>query len=60
MTIKELRQQAGLTKTEFSEKYKIPLRTLEHWELGDRLPPDYVVDMIKKIIEYERNLKNVL
>ena len=39
MTVKEIRNLSGLNQTEFSKKYDIPLRTLSHWEKGDREAP---------------------
>lgn len=41
--IKELRQQTGMNRREFSEYTKIPVRTLEDWEAGKRTPPEYIV-----------------
>lgn len=57
MTIKFLRQQTGLTKTEFCKKYSIPMRTLEHWEHGDRLCPDYVMKWLEALISNGWELK---
>lgn len=34
--IKEIRAITGLTRKDFSDKYGIPLRTLEEWEAGRR------------------------
>lgn len=42
MTIKELREQAGLSRAEMSRQFEIPLRTLENWESGKSCPPPYV------------------
>lgn len=50
MTIKELRQQTGLTKTEFCKKFSVPMRTLEHWEHGDRLCPTYALGWLEALI----------
>ena len=51
MTIKELRQKTGLTKTEFCKKYSIQTRTLEHWEHGDRACPAYALGWLEALIE---------
>ena len=40
--IKELREQTGMNRREFSEYTKIPIRTLEDWEAGKRTPPEYI------------------
>ena len=35
----------------FGERYKIPLRTLENWEGGQRTPPDYVLALLKSKVK---------
>ena len=35
--MKEIRAITGLTRKDFSDKYGIPLRTLEDWEAGRRI-----------------------
>ena len=40
MTIKEARQQVGLTQREVSEWLEIPNRTYESWEQGKRKCPE--------------------
>ena len=51
MDIKEIRESTGMNKKEFSEYFGIPYRTLQDWELGNRKAPNYVYNMIGKIIE---------
>ena len=46
MTIKEARYLSGLTQKEVSVLLEIPLRTLENWESGVRVPPVYVEKLI--------------
>ena len=50
MTIKELRNFTGLSQQAFSDKYKIPKRTIENWEGGKRNPPDYVVTLLERVV----------
>lgn len=45
-TIADIRAAAGLSRAEFSRRYGIPLRTIEDWEAGRRVPPDYLVRLI--------------
>lgn len=45
-TISDIRAAAGLSRAEFSRRYGIPLRTIEDWEAGRRVPPDYLVRLI--------------
>ena len=46
MTIKEAREQAGLSRAEMSRLFEIPIRTLEEWDAGRRTPPPYVEKLI--------------
>ena len=47
MEIKEVRKALGLSLKKFSERYKIPLRTLENWEGNKNTPPDYVLELLE-------------
>lgn len=51
--IRALCEQYGLTQVRLSKRFGIPLRTVEKWCTGDRKPPDYVVAMIQRILEFE-------
>lgn len=46
MTIKELRQQTGMTQKAFAAYFEIPVRTVEDWETGRRKPPEYLVKLM--------------
>lgn len=39
---KKARNAAGLTQQQMSDIFKIPKRTIENWESGQRTPPEYV------------------
>lgn len=54
MTIKDIRLSSGLTQAEFSKKFHIPCRTLQSWELGERVPPDYVIELLEYRIKTEQ------
>ena len=45
---KEARLAAGITRAAMSDLMKIPLRTLENWESGNRIPPKYVERWVLK------------
>lgn len=53
--IKEARLNAGLTQAKMSEVFKIPKRTIENWETGNRKPPEWaeilVIEKLKNISE---------
>ena len=55
-TIKQLRQQTGLSQSQFAKKFHINVRTLQRWEQGQTPTPDYVVFMVGKILELEEKL----
>ena len=46
MTIKEAREQAGLSRAAMSRLFEIPVRTLEDWDAGKSSPPPYVQKLI--------------
>ena len=54
MKIKQLREITGLTQKKFSERFKIPLRTVQNWESGTNTPPEY----IPRLIEMQMILEN--
>jgi putative transcriptional regulator len=53
MDIKTIRKQADLSQAAFAKKYDIPIGTLHHWEAGDRQPPEYVLKLLKRCVEYD-------
>jgi putative transcriptional regulator len=51
--LREVRSQTMLSQARFANKFCIPVRTYEQWERGLRVPPDYVVKLIVRLLEYE-------
>lgn len=51
MEIKELRILSGLSQQAFSDKYKIPKRSIENWESGKRTPPEYVISLLERAVK---------
>ncbi len=45
--IKDLREQYGLSRTQFCALLHIPYRTVQDWEAGKRKMPDYVFELIE-------------
>ena len=39
---KQSRIAAGLTQQNITDIMKIPTRTIQQWEAGDRTPPEYI------------------
>ena len=42
-----------MKQKEFAEYFGIPLRNIQFWEYGQRKPPEYVIAMMKRILENE-------
>lgn len=55
--IRELREQAGMTRKEFSEYTQIPVRTLEDWEAGRRTPPEYIPRLLAYQLKFDEIMK---
>lgn len=53
--IKMARIRAGISRAEMSRMFEIPIRTLENWDSGQRLPAPWAE---KLIIEKLESLKN--
>ncbi len=46
MNIKDIRKKLNYTQKQFANYFGIPTRTYQHWEDGDRQPPEYVLKLI--------------
>ena len=44
--IKTLRKSCSMSQKDFAGYFGIPLRTLQHWESGDRSCPKYLLDLM--------------
>ena len=42
----ELRKRTGMNRREFAEYFGIPYRTVQDWELGNRIMPDYLLRLM--------------
>lgn len=54
MTIREICEKYGIGQTALSRKFEIPLRTVQDWYAGKRVPPEYVIKMMVRLIETEK------
>ena len=43
---RKLRAISGLTQESFVREYHIPRRTIEHWDMDERTPPSYVLELL--------------
>lgn len=56
MTIRDIRQQTGLSQVKFAERYCIPRRSVEDWESGARTCPAYLRLLLAQVAGvYERH-----
>lgn len=46
INVKHVRKVTQLSQAKFAEKYGIPLRTYEQWEMEKRTPPAYVYRLL--------------
>ena len=53
LRIRELRKQHGLTQQGLADLIGIPKRTIESWEIGNREPAEYIVNLIQFRLEHE-------
>ena len=45
-TLGTLLKQTGMNRAEFGREYRVPYRTLQHWDDGDRGARAYVLDLV--------------
>ena len=51
--VKELRTVAKMTQQQFSDFTEVPLRTIQHWEAGDREVSKYLLHLIEYKLKNE-------
>ena len=49
----EIRELSGLSRAAFCRKYNIPLRTMEEWEAGRRVPPEYILEWLERLVKID-------
>lgn len=54
--VKELRAITGLTQAGFADAYGISKRTIEEWESGHRIAPEYVWGLLERAIRQDHGL----
>lgn len=52
--IAELCKRYGLSQTALAKHFDIPLRTVQDWHAGRRKAPDYVVNMMDRLLSLEK------
>jgi len=59
MKISELRKRTGLSQSQFARKFHISVRTLQRWERGQNPTPEFVIFMVKMILDLEDKIKKL-
>ena len=54
--IKAMRAASGMSQKQFSDYFNIPKRSIENWESGQRVPPEYVVELIEYKLKSEKKI----
>lgn len=52
--IAEICERYGIGQTALAKKFGIPLRTVQDWHGGRRPAPEYVVNMIDRLLSLEK------
>lgn len=53
MKVVDIRKKTGLSQAKFAAQYGIPRRTVEDWERGVRVPPEYVVAWLERLVNID-------
>lgn len=56
-SIQQIRAMTGLNKKDFAKKYNIPYRSIQHWDAGDRECPEYVLQLLERVVKEDFNIK---
>ena len=54
--IRELRSELKFSQSEFANYLNIPIANVQKWEQGVSSPPKYVLDLIKRVIKFEKGI----
>lgn len=57
-TIKEMRQKTGLSQSQFADKFGIPVRTIQKWEIGASKPKPYLLHMMQEMLKQDELLSS--
>lgn len=44
--VRQVREETGMTQKRFAEYFKIPYRTYQDWERGERKMPEYMLRLM--------------
>jgi len=50
MDTRKIRGLLGISRAEFSRRYHIPVRTIENWDYGNTVPPDWILELLERVV----------
>ena len=53
--IQDIRKSTGMSQSQFADYFGFNVRTLQNWEIERVSPPQYLVPLVIRILELERN-----
>lgn len=56
-SFRSLRIRSGMTLTDMSKFFSIPLRTIQHWDAGDRDCPPYLLKLMEESLIFHGIIK---
>ena len=59
MNVKVIRTKMGLSRKDFAAHFGVPVRTLEEWEVGRRVPAEYIPKMMEMILDLEEKVRKL-
>jgi putative transcriptional regulator len=53
-----IREISGLSRATFCKKYNIPIRTVEDWDWGKKIPSEWVLDLLERVVmeDFQSNI----
>jgi len=53
-----IRRSVGVSRAEFCKKYNIPIRTVEDWDWGKKIPSEWVLDLLERVVreDFQSNI----
>ena len=55
----EIRMISGLSRAAFGRKYSIPIRTLEDWDAGKSKAPEYVLNLLERVVKEDARAEKI-
>lgn len=46
-----IREISDLSRAAFCKKYNIPIRTVEDWDWGKKIPSEWVLDLLERAVK---------